>query len=72
MSNEALLEQRLAVVEASILDLRRRIAALSGRGRSIDALIGSISDDAAFEEALHYGREIRAGRLAPESLDDRA
>jgi hypothetical protein len=59
MSIETVLEQRLAAVERSVADLQRRIAGGPGTTDWLDKVIGSVTDEAVFLEALEYGRAIR-------------
>jgi hypothetical protein len=59
MLDEAALERRLEVLERTVADLQRQLAAATTSGNWLDKVTGSISDDAAFLEALEYGRRIR-------------
>jgi hypothetical protein len=54
MLDEATLERRLATLEQEVSDLKRKTDS-----NWLDKLIGSISDEAAFLEALEYGRSFR-------------
>jgi hypothetical protein len=59
MLNETTIEHRLATLEEEVADLKQKAANKSTSGNWIDKLIGSISDESAFLEALDYGRSFR-------------
>lgn len=59
MLDEAVLERRLMRLEKSVADLQHKLENKSGAENWLDKLIGSISDEAAFLEALGYGRAFR-------------
>lgn len=59
MLDEAILERRLAILEQEVADLKRKSESNSISGNWLDKLIGSISDESAFLEALEYGRAFR-------------
>ncbi len=68
MLDEATLEHRLATLEQEVNDLKRKAARNVPSGNWLDKLIGSISDESAFLEALEYGRSFReADRPVDES-----
>jgi hypothetical protein len=70
MSETAILEQRLEVVEGAVADLQRRLGDGRRNGNWLEKIAGSISDDAAFLEALELGRAFRqADRPADESSE---
>lgn len=52
-------EQRLATLEEAVADLRRRLPAPRPEADWPRAIVGSISDPAAFAEALAYGQAFR-------------
>jgi hypothetical protein len=58
MLDEAILEQRLAVLERAVADLQHQ-AEVPAPVNWLEKLTGSISDEAAFLEALEYGRALR-------------
>lgn len=60
MELNASLEERLAVVEATITELQKQIA-LSQQGNWLQNITGSFKDEPAFEEVLAYGRAVRQG-----------
>jgi len=59
MLNEAILERRLNTLEIEVADLKHKSNTEPARGNWLDNLIGSISDESAFLEALEYGRSFR-------------
>ena len=66
MFSKIKVEYRLAVLEGEVADLKQEIVDLKQKNidRStannwMDRLVGSISDEAAFLEALDYGRSVR-------------
>jgi hypothetical protein len=66
MIDEAILEQRLAAVECAVMDLQRRLAVAPPSGNWLDKVIGSISDEEAFREALEFGRAFRSADRPPD------
>lgn len=70
MLNEAVLEQRLSALEQAVHDLQQRLAA---RPTSVDWLgrvTGSVTDEAAFLEALEFGQVYRRTGQLPDEADD--
>jgi hypothetical protein len=68
MLNEAILEKRLVTLEQTVSDLQRKLESKPATENWLDKLIGSVSDEAAFLEALEYGRTFRqADKLPDES-----
>ncbi|GFE70933.1 transferase hexapeptide repeat containing protein [Chroococcus sp. FPU101] len=59
MIDEAILEHRLATLEQEVANLKRISNNDSISKNWLDKLIGSISDESAFLEALEYGRSFR-------------
>jgi hypothetical protein len=59
MSENAVLEQRLEAVEHAVADLQRRIGEAPPADNWLEKVAGSISDEAAFLEALEFGRAFR-------------
>jgi hypothetical protein len=59
MSSETDLELRMAAVEEAVAELRQQFATRPGTRVWLNEVAGSISDEAAFEEALEYGRAFR-------------
>ena len=51
-------EQRLAAVEAAVVDLQKQLAD-SKSSNWLQKVTGSFKDEPAFEEILAYGRAIR-------------
>jgi hypothetical protein len=67
MLDEAILEQRLAALERAVANLQRQFANIHASGNWLEKIASSISDDAAFQEALEFGR---AWRLADRPADE--
>lgn len=65
MLNETTIEQRLVTLEQAVADLQSKSQSTSENW--LEKFIGSISDEAAFLEALEYGR---AFRQADRPLDE--
>jgi hypothetical protein len=65
MFSKIKVEYRLAVLEEQVTDLKQEIIDLKQKNiyrptaNWMDRLVGSISDEAAFIEALDYGRSVR-------------
>ena len=60
MLDTATLEERLITLERVVLDLQHKVDSKPTITNNwLESLIGSISDDAAFLEALEYGRAFR-------------
>jgi hypothetical protein len=59
MLNETILEKRLVTLEQTVSDLQHKLESKPTSENWLDKLIGSISDEAAFLEALEYGRIYR-------------
>jgi hypothetical protein len=53
------LEQRLITLEQVVFELQHKLDSKPSSDNWLERLIGSISDDSAFLEALEYGREFR-------------
>jgi hypothetical protein len=59
MLDETTLEQRLMTLEQAVSDLQQKVDSKPSPENWLQQLIGSISDEAAFLEALEYGRAFR-------------
>lgn len=59
MLNETILEKRLVTLEQTVADLQHQLAGKPTSENWLDKLVGSISDEVAFVEALEYGRLAR-------------
>jgi len=66
MINEAILEQRLAALERAVADLQQRSVSAPPAGNWLEKVTGSISDEAAFLEALELGRAFRSADRPPD------
>lgn len=68
MLDETTFEQRLATLEHTVADLQRQIASTPTSGNWLEKVMGSISDQSVFLEALDYGKSVRyADRPADEA-----
>ncbi len=67
MLDEATIEHRLASLEQEVAQLKRKSDRNFIASNWLDKLIGSISDEPAFLEALEYGRSFRQ---ADKPVDD--
>ncbi|ELS32250.1 MULTISPECIES: hypothetical protein [Pseudanabaena] len=59
MVDPATLEKRLITLEQVVFDLQHKFESKPSPENWLENLIGSISDDSAFLEALEYGRAFR-------------
>jgi hypothetical protein len=59
MLDEAALECRLATLEQEVADLKHNTFSDDASSNWLNKLIGSVSDESAFLEALEYGRSFR-------------
>jgi hypothetical protein len=59
MLDEAAIEHRLATLEREVAALKQKNNTDSTSDNWLNKLIGSVSDEAAFLEALEYGRSFR-------------
>lgn len=57
--NDLTIEQRLATLEQTVAELKRQINDAPASNNWLEKVIGSISDESAFLEALEYGRSLR-------------
>jgi hypothetical protein len=67
MLNETILEKRLVTLEQTVSDLQHKLESKPTSENWLDKLIGSISDEEAFLEALEYGR---ISRQADKPIDE--
>ena len=72
MSSETALERRMAAVEEAVVELRHRFDSRPGTLNWPDEVVGSISDEAAFAEALEHGRAFRQADRPPEDDGEHA
>lgn len=59
MLSEAIIERRLTALEQAVRNLEQRLTSSPITANWLDKVIGSVSDDAAFLEALEFGRIYR-------------
>lgn len=57
--NEVTIQQRLAILEQTVADIKRQINDAPTSSNWLEKVTGSISDESAFLEALEYGRSLR-------------
>lgn len=67
MLDTATLERRLMNLEQVVFDLQHKFDSKPNSDNWLKSLIGSISDDSAFLDALEYGR---AFRQSDKPIDD--
>lgn len=70
MPEELTVEQRLASLEHAVADLQRRMNGSPAPDNWIDQITGSISDEAAFLEALELGRQFRSADRPVDEADE--
>ncbi|NER23725.1 MAG: transferase hexapeptide repeat containing protein [Symploca sp. SIO1C2] len=63
MLDEAVLEQRLANLEQIVSDLQLKVNSQTATENWLDKLVGSVSDEEIFLQALKYGRELREAEV---------
>lgn len=71
MLDEATLERRLATLEQEVADLKHK-SEHNSASTWLDTLIGSVSDESAFLEALEYGRSFRQADKPTDNGDGQA
>ncbi len=59
MSETAAIEERLAVLESEIAQLKRQVMLTRTWDTWLDRVTGSLEDTPEFDEVLRLGREIR-------------
>jgi hypothetical protein len=72
MLDQATLEKRLVDLEQTVTELKRKSEANTSPNRWLQALTSSISDEAAFLEALKYGRAFRQSDKPTYEIDEQA
>jgi hypothetical protein len=70
MLDDTLVEQRLSTLERAVADLQCRLHGVPAAGSWLDKITGSISDEAAFLEALELGRAFRQADRPRDDLDE--
>jgi len=70
MLDETLLERRLANLEQAVANLQQKVDNKSTSENWLQQLIGSIPDEAAFLEALEYGRNFRQADKPTDNHDE--
>lgn len=59
MSKKATIEQRLTILEEAVINIQNQIKSNPKSDNWLDNVIGSISDEETFLEALEYGQKFR-------------
>ena len=59
MLDKVTLERRLLTLEQAVSDLQQKIESKDVSESWLQKLVGSVSDEAAFREALEHGRTFR-------------
>ncbi len=72
MLDETTLEQRLMTLEQEVADLKRQSGSRTPESNWLEKLIGSISDEPAFLEALEYGRAFRQADKPMDETDQQS
>lgn len=70
MLDEANFEQRLATLEQTVADIKHRVIDVPTSSNWLEKVIGSISDEPAFLEALEYGRSLRHADIFTEETGE--
>lgn len=66
MSDPMNIEQRLAALERAVAEIQQRLGSASASGNWWEKAFGSIRDEAAFLEAMEYGRAFRHADRPPD------
>jgi hypothetical protein len=66
MLDETVLEQRLADLERAVADLQQRLAITPPSGNWLEKVGEHITDEAAFLEAMEFGRVLRQSDRPPD------
>ncbi len=72
MLDEATLERRLATLEQEVAELKHKLGSDVASSNWLNKLIGSVSDEPAFLEALEYGRSFRQADKPADESDEQA
>jgi hypothetical protein len=72
MFDEKVIEQRLATLERAVADLQRCLAGSQAASNWLETITRSISDEAAFREALELGRTYRQADRPPDDAGKQA
>jgi hypothetical protein len=72
MLDETTIEQRLMTLEQTVFDLQQKVDSKPSLENWLQKLIGSITDEAAFLEALEYGRTFRQSDKPVDESDEQS
>ena len=70
MVDEVILERRLVALERAVADLQQRLGGVAVSANWLNKVVGSISDEQAFLEALKLGRAVRDADRPPDKPGD--
>ncbi|MEH2090500.1 transferase hexapeptide repeat containing protein [Nostoc sp.] len=70
MLDEANFEQRLAILEQTVADIKHQVIDAPTYSNWLEKIIGSISDESAFLEALEYGRSLHHADILTEETGE--
>jgi hypothetical protein len=66
MADPTKIEERLALLERDVSELKQQLKAGAAAGSWIDRITGSMEAFPEFEEVVRLGREIRRAEQAPD------
>ncbi|MBL1208701.1 transferase hexapeptide repeat containing protein [Geminocystis sp. GBBB08] len=69
MSDQTNIEQRLSTLEQTVLNLQNQINKNTKSDDWLENVIGSISDEETFLEALEYGKLFRQEKMSFEEIN---
>ena len=72
VSTQVRIEERLTAVETAVSEIQRRLATLPPAPDWLEQIIGSCTDEPAFEEVIALGRALRMAEPFPEDLGEGA
>ncbi|WP_330204364.1 transferase hexapeptide repeat containing protein [Cyanobacterium aponinum UTEX 3222] len=70
MSKKATIEQRLTILEEAVINIQNQIKSNPKSDNWLDNVIGSISDEETFLEALEYGQKFRQETISMNDIQD--
>jgi hypothetical protein len=71
MSKKATIEQRLTILEEAVINIQNQIKSNPKSDNWLDNVIGSISDEETFLEALEYGQKFRQETISINDIQDK-
>jgi hypothetical protein len=70
MSHKATIEERLTILEKAVINLQNQINSNLKSDNWLDNVVGSISDEETFLEALEYGQQFRQETISLNDIQD--